>query len=259
MKRTRTRCPLTTGIALLMTVTGMYAQQSSGARPAEGTPDISGLWLVQDPGSGSWAAWFNNVPAPALRPEIIRNNREIEAREAAGNVVNTMPRRPDCPVGNLTMMMASSPALNIVAARDEVLIAAESGRGRFIYTDGRAHPDVTSPTYVPTGFGHSIGHWEGETLVVDTIGFPAQVCDSRRPVMLVPGGGRAKDTSHLVERYRLIDRDTLQVTFTWDDPTVYLRPHTYSYTYKRVEQGTPIENTDEGAAPVTSPPEPRGR
>jgi hypothetical protein len=228
-------------LAGAIAVVTLEAQRGPAAAPPA-IPDISGMWLVQDPGSGSWAAWFNNVPKPALRPDIIKANEEIEAKEAAGAVVNTMARRPDCPIGNLPMMMASSPPLNIVAARDEVLIASESGRGRFIYTDGRSHPDVKSPSYVPTGFGHSIGRWEGDTLVVDTIGFPPQVCDSRRPIMLVPGGGRAKDTTHLVERYRLTEPDTLSVTFTWEDSTVFLAPHTYSYTYKRIEEGTPIES-----------------
>jgi hypothetical protein len=126
-----------------------------------------------------------------------------------------------------------------------VLIGAESSRGRFIYTDGRPHPDVKSPSYVPSGFGHSIGRWDGDTLVVDTVGFPVRVCDSRKPVMVTPGGGRAKETTHLVERYRLVNSDELSVTFTWEDATVLLAPHTYSYTYNRLPEGTPIENNEE--------------
>ena len=236
---------------IVLTAAATHAQRPAAAT-APPLSDMSGMWLVQDPGSGSWAAWFNNVPKPAVRPEIGRDNEETEKREAAGNVVNTMARRPDCPVGNLPMMMASSPPLNIVVARDEVLIAAESGRGRFIYTDGRQHPDTKAPSYVPSGFGHSIGRWEGDTLVVDTIGFPARVCDSRRPVMLVPGGGRAKDTSHLVERFRLTDLETLSVTFTWEDPTVYVKPHTYGYTYKRIPEGLPIENNEQAPAPAAN-------
>jgi len=252
----RPRTVLAALAAILMTTVNAAAQRP-GAVATPALPNMSGLWLVQDPGSGSWSAWFNNVPKPTLRPDVIKDNEEIEKREAAGNVVNTMPRRSDCPVGNLPMTMASSPPLNIVVARDEVLIAAESGRGRFIYTDGRTHPDTKAPSYVPSGFGHSVGHWEGDTLVVETIGFPARVCDSRRPVMLVPGGGRAKDTSHLLERFRLTDADTLSVTFTWEDATVYLKPHSYGYTYKRIAEGLPIENNEEAPAPAANQGGPR--
>src|SRR5215813_5833482 len=190
---------------------------------AQDRADISGMWIVQDPGSGNWSDWYNNVPKPSLRPAIVKDNEAIATREAAGAVVNRAERLASCPFGNLPMMMASSPPLNIVQSKDEILIGAEANRGRFIYTDGRRHPDIKSADYVPSGFGHSIGHWEGDTLVVDTVGFPARVCDSRKPVMVTPGGGRAKETTHLVERLRLIDGgDMLSVTFTWEDPTVLL-------------------------------------
>src|ERR1051325_3593685 len=213
-------------------------------------PDLSGMWLVQDPGSGDCSAFFlDNVPKPQLQPDIVKENAEMLARERDGYVVNRTPRPASCPVGNLPMMMASSPPLNIVASSDEVLIGAESNRGRFVYLN-RPHADVKAPAYVPTGFGDSIGRWEGDTLVVDTIGFAPRVCDSRRPVMLTPGWGRAKDTTHLVERYRLVNPDELSVSFTWDDPTVFLAPHTYTYTYKRVPEGTPIENNEDPATAV---------
>ena len=242
-----TRRPIAAGMVMsvLFATPLAHAQEKKGAVPAA---EMSGLWILQDPGSGSWAEWFDNVPKPQLQPDVIADNQRMAASEAAGNVVNRMPRTAACPVGNLPMMMASSPPLNIVASRDEVLIGAESNRGRFVYTDGRAHRDVKNPSYVPTGFGDSIGHWEGDTLVVDTVGFAPRVCDSRRPVMLVPGGGRAKDTTHLVERFRLAGPDELSVTFTWEDSTVFLAPHTYSYTYKRVPEGIPIENNEDPAA-----------
>jgi hypothetical protein len=218
---------------------------------AQGRVDLTGMWIVQDPGSGNWAEWFDNVPKPALRPEIIKDNETIAAREAAGGVINRAERLASCPFGNLPMMMASSPPINIVQSKDEILIGAESNRGRFVYMDGRRHPDTQSADYVPTGFGHSVGHWEGDTLVIDTIGFPPRVCDSRRPVMLVPGGGRAKETTHLVERFRLIEGgDILSVTFTWEDPTVLLAPHTYSYNYKKLTETVPIENNDDPGDPA---------
>ena len=208
---------------------------------AQQRPDLSGMWLVQDPGSGSFTNWYNNVPKPQLRPEIVKDNEAIAAREAAGGVVNTAPRLESCPVGNLPMTMASSPPLNVVHGRDEILIGVESNRGRFIYLDERAHPDARSADYVPSGFGHSTARWEGATLVIDTVGFPPRVCDSRRPVIVTPGGGRAKETTHLIERVRLLDADTLEWTFTWQDATVFLQPHTYTYTYKRLPGAHPFE------------------
>lgn len=218
------RLVLAGGLTLLVGSVPTYAQSPSVA------PDLSGDWLVQDPGSGSWYEWYDNVPAPALRPEIIKMNEADLARLEAGNVTNTTPRRPDCPGGgNLPMSMASSGDKTLVVMRDQVEFA-----GRVIYTDGRPHPDAKSPAYKPSGSGHSIGRWEGDTLAVDTIGFPAFTCDSRWPVMRVPGGGRAKETTRLVERYRLSTPDTLQVTFSWEDPSVYLKPHTYGYTFKRI-------------------------
>lgn len=217
--------------------------QNAASQPADPKTDISGLWLVHDPGSGDWSAFFDNVPKPEITPSIVKMNEEDNARVAAGNVVNTGGRGGgNCPAGNLPMMMASSPPLNIVQSRDEILIGTEGARGRIIYMDGRGHPDPSTPGYTASGTGHSIGHWEGNTLVVDTIGFPAKVCDTRWPVMRVPGGGRVKDTTHLTEQIKLVSGGKqLSITFTWEDPTIYVKPHTYSYLYDIVPEGTPEE------------------
>ncbi len=235
---------ITAGLIVYSTVA--FAQGTLGAPP----DNFSGMWLVQDPGSGSFEEWFANVPKPELRPDIIEDNKKLEESAKAGNVVNTARRLATCPVGNLPLMMASSPALNIVAAKDEVLIGAESNRARFIYTDGRDHSETKAPDYRPSGFGHSIGHWEGGTLVVDTVGFPARVCDSRHPIMPTPGGGRAKDTTRLTERIRLVGPDDMTITFTYEDPTVFLKPHTFTYKFKRVPEGFPFENNDDNRDPA---------
>jgi len=104
MRTQRTLAKIVWALTLLA---GQAGSQSKGL-------DISGMWLVQDPGSGSFTDWFNNVPKPKLRPDVIKDNEAQAASEAAGNVVNTAPRLETCPVGNFPLMMASSPALNIV-------------------------------------------------------------------------------------------------------------------------------------------------
>lgn len=234
---------LVLGVIVLLSFWGRVSfAQNAASQPADPKTDISGLWLVHDPGSGDWSSFFDNVPKPEITPEIVKMNADDNGRVAAGNIVNTGGRGGNCPAGNLPMMMASSPPLNIVQSHDEILIGSESGRGRIIYMDGRKHSDPSTPGYAPSGSGDSIGHWEGNTLVVDTTGFPARVCDTRWPIMRVPGGGRAKDTTHLTEHIKLVNGGKqLSVTFTWEDPTIYLTPHTYTYLYDFLPHGTPEE------------------
>src|SRR5207247_8718227 len=95
----------------------------------QGATDISGMWIVQDPGSGNWSDWYNNVAKPSLRQEIIKDNEAIAAREAAGDVGSRSARLASCPFGNLPMMMASSPPLHIAQSREESLIGAAANRG----------------------------------------------------------------------------------------------------------------------------------
>jgi hypothetical protein len=244
-------------MAFVILVCGVArAQQKTSEAAAAGQPsvDISGLWLVQDPGSGSWTEFFENStgPAPVL-PEIQKYNQESRARQRAGDIVNRTAYGEDCPTGNvptpsqnLPMLMATSRSLNIVQGREEILIGSESERARFIYLDGRDHSIVKTKRYRPSGNGHSIGHWEGNTLVVDTVGFWPKTCDSRFPIMRTPGGGLAKDTTHLEERIQLVDNgEALAWTFTWDDPTIFTKPFRYTYKYRKIPQGYPTEDIDD--------------
>ena len=200
-------------------------------------PTIAGFWLVQDTAAtGSWQEWWDNGPGvkAKVRPEIVKLNAEDAARVAAGNVVNTAGRGPgqqadDCANGNLAMSFASSGAQEIAVTPTEIKLGPQT-----VYMDGRPHPDTRSPAYKATGNGHSTGRWQADTLLVDTVGFPAKMCDTRWRIMRVTGGGRAKETTHLTERVRLSDPNTLQLTFTWDDPSIYLEPYTYTYTFKRI-------------------------
>jgi hypothetical protein len=129
-------------------------------------------------------------------------------------------------------MMETPEPLDIRVGSVEVGIASEAVSAvRHIYMDGRGHPDMA--TYDNQSNGHSIGHWEGDVLVVDTVGF------SDRGVTSIPGGGFRTETSHLTERYRLVDGGKqLAVLFTWEDPKVFAKPHSYEYRYRRARAGT---------------------
>jgi hypothetical protein len=84
---------------------------------------------------------------------------------------------------------------------------------RQIYTDGRQHPQDMAPTWM----GDSIGKWEGDTLVVDTVGF-----NDKTWLDLV--GHPHSDALHVVERVRRVNHDTLVIDITITDPKAYTKP-----------------------------------
>jgi hypothetical protein len=92
---------------------------------------------------------------------------------------------------------------------------------RYIFTDGRKHPADLTPSYN----GHSIGHWEGDTLVVDTVGLNGKIWLDRL-------GHPESDQMHIVERIHRADDNTLQVDFTFDDPKSYPKPWTAQLRYR---------------------------
>ena len=89
---------------------------------------------------------------------------------------------------------------------------------RIIFMDGREHPTDLRPTYS----GHSIGHWEGDTLVVDTIGLNEKSWMSR-------DGLPSTDQLHLIERFSRESLDTAHYEVTIDDPGAYTAPWTSSF------------------------------
>ena len=86
---------------------------------------------------------------------------------------------------------------------------------REIWTDGSEHPKDLAPTWM----GHSTGKWDGDTLVVDTIGLNDKT-------WLDEAGHVHSDAMHIVERWRRVGHDTIQINFTFDDPKAYTKPWT---------------------------------
>jgi len=92
---------------------------------------------------------------------------------------------------------------------------------RHIYTDGRSLPEEPDPKF----FGTSIGRWEGDTLVAETVGFNDFVQHARG----VPHG----DKMRIVERFRLTDPDTMSIETTISDPDALTVPYTTTASLRR--------------------------
>lgn len=113
-----------------------------------------------------------------------------------------------------------------------VTMLFEDGEVRRVFTDGRKHSSLDQ---IGRSFeGESIGHWEGNTLVVDTIGFP-------NGEIFQNGALRGTRHTHYVERISLRDRDHIQVVGTLDDPKIYTKPYTVTRTYERVVDDPMVE------------------
>ncbi|HLG59144.1 MAG TPA: hypothetical protein VI485_27625 [Vicinamibacterales bacterium] len=90
---------------------------------------------------------------------------------------------------------------------------------RTVFMDGRGHPKILTPTYL----GHSVGRWEGDTLVIDSVGFSENFWMNR--------DGLPHTTQlHLVERLTRVNFDNLNYEVTLDDPGAYTAPWTSGYT-----------------------------
>ena len=103
---------------------------------------------------------------------------------------------------------------------------------RQIYLDGRPHPKNEDPTW----YGHSVGHWEGDTLVIDRVGFNA--------IGWLDGDGHHNtEALHVVERMRRPDYGHLEVSMTFEDPAVLKAP----WTVTRLSILAPEEDVKEYA------------
>jgi hypothetical protein len=114
---------------------------------------------------------------------------------------------------------------HIVQTPNYVMIAVEMVHdARIIPVDGRPHLDKS----VRQWLGDSRGHWEGDTLVVDTTNF-----DGRTRFGFLYNG-LTDENYHLTERFTRTDPDTILYRFTVDDPTIYVRPFTGELTMSRI-------------------------
>lgn len=158
-------------------------------------PDWSGVW---NPNITDQNAQIKTNPVP-WKPEVEARVNQLAAEEKAGR-----PRGlfVDClPEAMPAWMLISHNAMEVLftPGRVTLLGEADGNRLRRIYTDGRGHPADPDPTF----HGHSIGHWEGTTLVVDTVGVLPQTYLAIGEAVGVPNNGDL----HVIERIHLSEKD----------------------------------------------------
>lgn len=106
-----------------------------------------------------------------------------------------------------------------------ILLGGGDRNWRVVYTDGR--PLGTAAEAVPSYYGFSVGRWEKDTLVVESVGY-------NEKFWLAPGGLPHTEALHLTERFTRTDLNTLKYEVTVDDPRTYTRPWTGGWTIQWV-------------------------
>ena len=160
-------------------------------------PDFGGIWT---PVIADQFAQERSNPPP-WKPQIAKQIAQMYADERAGRPFAVIDH---CfPTGMPSYMLITHNAFELLLTPGRVTLLGEGdgNRLRRIYTDGRAHPSDPDPSF----HGHSIGHWEGQTLVVDTIALLPQVYLAVNEAVGLPNDG----DMHVAERLHLLDADTL--------------------------------------------------
>jgi hypothetical protein len=223
-------------VAALMLSAVLSAQQAPTAQTPN--PDLSGIWTrVDTSGSQSYGGISASFPEAQLHPQYAA---KLPPKEFNGlgtpppgwqppeYQINEQATIPRCAVGgggrnagnggvNITSL-----GISIMVAKDLVMVLRDGAQGgRHIYTDGRAIPPATQRTEL-----YSVGRWDGPSLVVTTRGF--------NPGQTGFGRGWIEPSTELTERFDLLPDGRMKLTYTWSDPEVYVKPHTYEMIFERL-------------------------
>lgn len=232
-----------TGSAILLVALASLGAWLAQARSRTPTiPELSGIWnrTAARTTAGAFADDPAGVPflgfskqEPQLEPAALKiyqaNRNGITDRRAKGRD-DADPTESCFPPGPTRIFTLARP-FEIRQTPEVVYILSEADHWvRRIYTDGRAQPNG----YPVTWMGYSIGKYEGNTLVVDTTNINADTW--------IDGLGHPhSDALHVVERIRRLDRDTLEIDFTFDDPKTYSKPWTGKKVYQLEPPGYEIK------------------
>ena len=202
---------------------------TAGAAESDARGSIAGVWdrgptagtLFRAPAAGGapvprlegregrGGAQLGDYTAPILQPWAAQIVRQRVERDAAG-IFQAEPKESCSPMGVPHILQLNGPITVLVTPDAAAILYMRQMQARIVHMNAK-HPANLKPSY----YGHSIGHWEGDTLVVDTIGL-----NDKTPVDVF--GTPHTEQLHVVERYRVVNGGkTLRVDFIVEDPGAF--------------------------------------
>jgi hypothetical protein len=192
-------------------------------RTADGKPDLSGIWDIEHnrpcPPPGCFdmevGQEFANI-GWSLKGGLPYQPWAAEARKKRSAEDGKDDPVTHCLPGGVVKSHTSAFLRKIVQTPGLILVLREAESSyRQIFMDGRPLPAVEQPTFD----GYSVGRWEGDTLVVQTVGF-------KDGMWLDRGGSPMSDAAKLTERISRVNYGRLEIEITLDDPKAYTAPWT---------------------------------
>jgi hypothetical protein len=225
---------LGTGLALIVSALTLPASAQQNAKPA----DFSGVWLMEGGGGAEvkgksafntrmQSQWVEGtLPFNAKGLAQYQSNKPGKGPRMVKPVFGNDPIGGANPVGLYRALIYSRP-FEIEQVPGKIIQLFSYGRiFRIIYTDGRPVPaDIPEG---PVWYGYSVGHWEGDTLVVNTLALDGRA-------WMDEYGTPLSDDARVEERWKRTSHDRLQMTITVTDPSLYSKPWTSApliYTLK---------------------------
>jgi len=205
------------------------AQTSAIPRLADGKPDFNGVWdrprvqdiskTVDECGSGSKGC--KSEPGEISMTEWGKAQFTAKGKfDYAGY----------CQPWGYTRAWQTEYPVELMQTPNRVAVLWESNNVfHVVPTDGRDHPKNADPTWM----GNSVGHYEGDTLVIDTTNFNGKT-------WLDTAQHPSSDQLHIVERFHYIDSDHIAYEVTWEDPKAYTKPIKNNRTFTRMKKGSEI-------------------
>ena len=237
------------GAALLV---ASAATASAFAQSPPKLPDWSGQWenvgATPSPDGGFYEPLDQVLKqlewSPPSKPEVQAAVDKIAA--AQRKAMDAMRKGIDpggavtaCSFGYPALMIESPLMFEILPTPKETALIFSSREIRHVYTDGREHP--AKDDLWPTPWGDSVGHWEGDTLVIDTVAVKSAFPGREGISVNAFGGIEEMQTvallspeARFVERIRMLDKDHLEDRITIVDPKNLTKPWDLRRTYQRV-------------------------
>lgn len=226
-------------VAMLVALAvGIPAAQAQTASPPN--RDLSGIWARKQAASPPWAPNTNRqfaaeIPLQSWGQEYCRKVGCGQGVNSAGEPGGGAYFVVEDPAFNISRcapygfprLLIGGGLMEIFQIPTRVFMRFQTNNEmREIWTDGKGHPEELDPTWM----GHSIGRWDGDTLVADTIGFYGG--DGGKTKWLDPAGTPHSEELHVTERIRRTDANTLQIDLRFEDPKAFTAPFTGRVVYE---------------------------